>query len=240
MSRSERSGSQPLARTPRPRQLTVRTGTAPHTESITMVTAHCTVVVVDIEEFGRHSRNNLNQVRVRHGMYRAMQDAFEHAGIPWTSCYHEDRGDGILVLAPADVPKALLVDKLPDTLVDALTRHNKIHPTAERMRLRLALHAGEINYDEHGVTGSAINHTFRLINADVLANALADSSAVLAIIGSAWFFDEVIRHSEHSHPRSYRPTEVRNKETAAKGWIRLLKGRSTNGRYRPANSRAAS
>lgn len=200
-------------------------GAAPRTERITLTTAHCTVVAVDIEEFGRYSRNNINQVRVRHGLYQAMRYSFDSAGISWDSCYREDRGDGVLILAPAEVPRTLFVDRLPDALVDALRRHNKIHPPAERMRLKLALHAGEINYDDHGVTGYAINHTFRILDADALEGALAESSAVLAIIGSGWFFDEVIRHSEWSHAKTYKPAEVINKETTTRAWIRLLKGR---------------
>lgn len=203
-------------------------GAAPRTENITLTTAHCSVVAVDVEEFGRYSRNNINQVRVRHGLYRAMRYSFDNAGIPWDSCYREDRGDGMLILAPAEVPKTLFVDRLPNALVDALRRHNKIHPVEERMRLKLALHAGEINYDDHGVTGYAINHTFRLLDADVLEGVLAESSAVLAIIGSAWFFDEVIRHSEWSRAKSYRPVDITNKETTTQAWIRLLTGRVTN------------
>src|SRR6266536_1694865 len=200
-------------------------GATPRTENITLITAHCTVVAVDVEGFGRYSRNNINQVRVRHGMYRAMQYAFNNAGIPWDSCYREDRGDGVLMLAPAEVPKALFVERLPDALVDALRKHNKNHPAEERMRLKLALHAGEINYDYHGVTGYAINHTFRLLDADVLESALAKSSAILAIIGCAWFFDEVIRQSEWSHAKSYRLADIANKETTTHAWIRLLTGR---------------
>jgi hypothetical protein len=183
------------------------------------------VVAVDVEGFGRYSRNNINQVRVRHGMYRAVEWAFENAGIPWGSCYRDDRGDGVLILAPAEVPKALFVDRLPDGLVEALREHNKMHPAEERMRLKLALHAGEINYDEHGVTGAAINHTCRLLDADALKRALAESSAILAVIGSAWFFDEVIRHSEWSRAKLYRPMDITNKETTTRAWIRLVKGR---------------
>lgn len=191
-------------------------------EALVLSTAHCTIAVVDIEGFGRYCRNNINQVRARHGLYLAMQEAFEAADLPWTACWREDRGDGMLILAPAHVSKALFVDRLPGALVDGLVRHNRIHPEEEQIRLRLALHAGEINYDDHGVTGSSINHTFRLLEADALKSALAASSAVLAIIGSAWFFDEVIRHSERSDVTSYRPAEVTNKETITQAWIRLL------------------
>ncbi|HEX7303126.1 hypothetical protein [Lentzea sp.] len=192
-------------------------------EHLTLTTAHCTIVAVDIVGFGQRDRNNTNQVRLRHGMYKAMQAAFDAAGIPWLSCQHDDRGDGVLVFVPAEVPKRLLADHLPNALLEELLRHNQSHPPRERIRLRLALHAGEVNYDAHGVTGYAINHTCRLLDADVLRNALTGSAAVLAVIGSAWFFDEVIRHSELSQSRAYRPVEVVNKETATQAWVRLLR-----------------
>lgn len=192
-------------------------------EHLTLTTAHCTIVAADIVGFGQHNRNNTNQVRIRHGMYKAMQAAFDDAGVSWSSCQHDDRGDGVLVLVPAEVPKRLLADHLPNTLLDALMRHNQTHPPRERIRLRLALHAGEVNYDPHGVTGSAINHACRLLDADVLRNAQANSSAVLAVIGSAWFFDEVIRHSELSQAKAYRRVEVSNKETTTHAWVRLLR-----------------
>lgn len=130
------------------------------------------------------------------------------------SCHREDRGDGILVLAHADVAKALFVDRLPDTLAGAVAEHNKIHPAEEQMRLRLALHAGEITYDDHGVAGSAINHAFRLLEAKALKNA----------------------HSEASSVESCRPVGISNKETSAKAWVRLLgtvAGAVTDGRPRP-------
>ena len=200
----------------------IRTPSAVGSEIIMLTTAHCTIVAVDIEGFGRRSRNNINQVRVRHGLYRSMQCAFDAAGIPWMSCHREDRGDGVLVLASADVPKALFVNNLPDTLVCALAEHNALHPAEERIRLRLALHAGEITYDEHGVTSSSIMHTFRLIDAAALRTKLAKSSATLAIISSDWFYDDVVRHSERSVASSYRSINVTAKETTARAWIRLL------------------
>ena len=86
-----------------------------------------------------------------------MRDAFGRAGISWDDCGHEDRGDGVFVLVPAEVPKGLLAESLPSALVTALRAHNGAHPGPERIRLRMALHAGEVRYDEHGVTAAAVN-----------------------------------------------------------------------------------
>jgi tetratricopeptide (TPR) repeat protein len=181
---------------------------------------HRTIVVVDVEGFGDQRRSNRDQVAVRDGLYRAMRDAFGRASIPWDDCGHEDRGDGVFVLVPAEVPKGLLVESLPSALVTALRAHNGAHPGPEQIRLRMALHAGEVRYDEHGVTAAAVNLAFRLLDASVLKAALASSPGVLAVITSSWFFEEVVRHSA-ADASAYRPVEVAVKETAATGWICL-------------------
>ena len=181
---------------------------------------HRTIVVVDVEGFGDQRRTNPHQVAVRDGLYRAMRDAFGRAGIPWDDCGHEDRGDGVFVLVPAEVPKGLLAESLPSALVTALRAHNGAHPGPERIRLRMALHAGEVHYDEHGVTAAAVNLAFRLLDAGALKAALASSPGVLAVIASSWFFEEVVRHSA-ADAAAYRPVEVAVKETTTIGWICL-------------------
>ncbi len=181
---------------------------------------HRTIVVVDVEGFGDQRRTNRDQVAVRDGLYRAMRNAFGRAGIRWDDCGHEDRGDGVFVLVPAEVPKGLLVESLPSALVTALRTHNGTHPGPERIRLRMALHAGEVQYDEHGVTAAAVNLAFRLLDASALKAALASSPGVLAVIASSWFFEEVVRHGA-SGASAYRPVEVAVKETTAIGWICL-------------------
>ena len=181
---------------------------------------HRTIVVVDVEGFGDRRRTNRHQLAVREGLYRAMREAFGRAGIPWADCGHEDRGDGVFILVPAEVPKGLFVGLLPSALVTALRRHNDTHPGQERIRLRMALHAGEVYYDEHGVTAASINLAFRLLDAGELKAALAGSPGVLAVITSSWFFEEVVRHSV-ADSAAYRRVRVDVKESRTSGWICL-------------------
>ncbi|MEV7038880.1 hypothetical protein [Amycolatopsis sp. NPDC051061] len=186
--------------------------------SLGLNTAHCTIVVVDVEGFGRHSRINPNKVRIRCGMYRAIERAFAATDIPWDACRHQDLGDGVLVLAPAQISKTLFADLLLGALADELSAHNAVHPPLERIRLRLALHAGEVSYDDYGVTGSSILHAQQLLDAPDLKSALAKTKAVLAVIASDWVFDEVIRHSERSAAVAYHPVGT----GSGKAWIRLV------------------
>ena len=146
----------------------------------------------------------------------------KHSATPGSrgrTAWQEDRGDGLFVLIPAEVPKGLLVETLPSALAADLRVHNEMHPDPQRIRLRMALHAGEVCYDRHGVTGASVNLAFRLLDASPLKAALAGSPGVLAVIASSWFFEEVVRHSAVA--ARYRPVEVSVKETVTTGWICL-------------------
>jgi tetratricopeptide (TPR) repeat protein len=182
---------------------------------------HRAIMIVDVERFGDPSRTNLDQLAARDGLYKALTQAFENSGIPWPDCVIEDRGDGALILVPPEVPKSLLAARIPAALADAVSVHNRACPVQARIRLRMALHAGEVYRDAHGFAGTAINHTFRLVEAPVLRSALASSPGVLALIVSEWFFDEVVQHDPEASPLDYRQADVKVKETQAAAWIRL-------------------
>ena len=180
---------------------------------------HRTILVVDVEGFGDQRRTNPHRLAVREGMYRALQRAFANAGVRWGDCYQESCGDGVFVLIPAEVPKSIFIESVPRELAEALREHNAAHRTEEQIRLRMALHAGEVYYDDHGVTAASINLAFRLLDAAPLKSALAESPGALALIVSSWFFDEVVRHSPAGDAATYRPIRVAVKETTTVAWI---------------------
>ena len=182
---------------------------------------HRSIVCVDVEGFGARHRTRPDQGAVRHGLYQALQSAFARSGIRWGECYREDRGDGALILVGPQVPKAVLAASVPGELAAAVRAHNQVCGSGARMRLRLALHGGEISHDAYGVTGTAVNLAFRLLEAGPLRQALAGSPGVLAVIASAWFFEEVIRHAEGCDPATWRRVQVTVKETREDGWISL-------------------
>jgi hypothetical protein len=182
---------------------------------------HRTIVVVDVAGFGDRRRTNPHQKAVRDGLYGAVAKAFDKADIPWGHCYREDRGDGLFLLVRPEVPKEAFVTSLPWELVAALREHNSTHSEQARIRLRMALHAGEIRYDGQGVTGESLNLTFRLVEAPALKSALARSAGVLALFTARWFFDEVVRHAPAADSGAYREVRAVVKETEATARIYL-------------------
>ena len=57
----------------------------------------------------------------------------------WDQCSREDRGDGLLIVVPPNVPTAHVLEYLNDTLPKALKRHNNIYGDGARVQLRVAL-----------------------------------------------------------------------------------------------------
>jgi tetratricopeptide (TPR) repeat protein len=174
---------------------------------------------VDVAGFGDPARTDRDRLAVRGALYRTLIEAFAGAGVEWSGCYHEDRGDGVLVLIPATVAKSVLVESLPPLLEGGLAAHNGSHGREQRIRLRMALHAGEVSDDGHGVVGTAVNHAFRLLDAEPFKEAFAGSGGVLAVITSSWFYEEVVRHSDVRD--AYSSIAVSAKETKTVAWARL-------------------
>ena len=186
---------------------------------------HRAILIVDVENFGDPARTNAHQLAVRDGMYKALRQSFARARISWADCAIEDRGDGVLILVPAAVPKSWLAARLPARLADMLDRHNAACPAQERIRLRMALHAGEVHQDARGFAGTSVIRAFRLIEAPPSRTALRTSAGVVALIVSDWFYDEVVRHHPAAGPSYFGQVRVVMKETEMTAWVRVLGGR---------------
>lgn len=182
---------------------------------------HRTILVTDIERYTDPNHTNLDQLAIRQGHYQIVRQAFARARVCWARCTTEDRGDGVLVLVPSDVPKARLAINLARQLDAALRQHNETCSAGTRIRLRVALHAGEVHYDDHGVAGNAINHTFRLAETPALKAALRASAGPLAIVASEWFYGEVIRHYPAADPEAYFRVRAGNAGAGARAWVRV-------------------
>ncbi|HEX2316430.1 MAG TPA: hypothetical protein VHJ17_21995 [Thermomonospora sp.] len=183
---------------------------------------HCVLFAADVAGFTHPSRDDRVQLAVREALYGVVPGAFDDCLLGWDECLHEDRGDGMLVIVPARMPSVTVVDPLLDRLARRLRRHNRSAPDPHVLRLRVAVHIGEVHRDAHGLAGTAVNHLFRLLDAPVLKRALADSGDDLAAIASDYFYDSVIRHSDGVvDPGAFWPADVTVKETRARGWVHL-------------------
>lgn len=184
-------------------------------------TVHWTIVLIDIADFTSPLRTSAHHKVLHAALYEVLKTAFAEVGIDWDRCHVEDRGDGAMILVPADVPKGLLVDPLPDRLLAALRRHNALHVPEAAMQLRMVFHFGEINENPSGADGPALNDAFRLLGAPAAKSALRDSGGTLAIVASKEFYREVIMQDPAAAPDSYRAISVAVRHFSSDAWLRL-------------------
>jgi class 3 adenylate cyclase len=159
-----------------------------------LVPHHRNIVTVDIE--GSTARTNPAKGRLRQVMYDLFEEALLVCGI--LASHRDaliDRGDGVLALIyPVDqAPKTLLLDSLVPTLSRLLAEHNERAPL-QKLRLRTAVHAGEVHYDRQGCFGEALDITFRLLDAPEVKIRLSETNAPLVLVVSDDIYRSVIRH----------------------------------------------
>ncbi len=184
-------------------------------------TEHRTIVVADVADFTNPARNVTDMNAIHQGMYEVLEAAFTDSGVDFDMCTHEDRGDGTLILVPADVPKSQLADRLPDRLVAAVRRYNSTRTDNARFKLRVGLHAGDIRRNSQGWVGKHVNDAFRILDAPQAKAALTNSPGVVALIVSDRFFTDVIADDEGSAPDAYERITVEVKTFVADAWLRL-------------------
>jgi class 3 adenylate cyclase len=177
------------------------------------------MLAVDIAGFG--SRDADTQRYLHDRLYQIVEDACENAGLAWSACHHEDRGDGILLIAPP-VISAELLDPLAAHLHAALRRHNRHTSTTAKIQLRMAIHAGYIRREREGIVGHDVTHLFRLIEATAFKSRFAASQVEFALIASNYLYNAVIRHGPGlMAPANFQCLTVSNKETRTPAWMWL-------------------
>lgn len=178
------------------------------------------MLATDIVAFG--TRHDEVQAHLRQVMYQISEEACRAAGLPWVICHQEDRGDGLVLIAPACVSAEILIDPLVPHMRAGIRRHNKLASPAAQIRMRMAIHAGYVRLDSHGATGSAVLHLFRLLHADQFKTAVDKVGAEFGLLASAYLYDEIIQHGPGLiDPHTYREITIANKETRGPAWLWL-------------------
>ncbi len=180
-----------------------------------------TMIVIDIEQFGR--RKNPDQRWLRRQMYDVLEAAATQAGIPWSDCHRADRGDGVIILTPASVAKEDITEGFVRQLDTELGTYARRSGESVAMRMRVALHAGDVVRDNQGWVGAELNTACRLVDLPALRDALAQApSARLALVVSDMWFKTVVWHDPGAvDHRDYTRVPVTTKELDDWAWIHV-------------------
>ncbi|WP_171064474.1 cyclic nucleotide-binding domain-containing protein [Actinomadura soli] len=183
----------------------------------------CSVLFVDVAGFSRPQRDEADRQVVRDTLYEMLRCAFEESSVSWDGCYHEDRGDGVLVVVPPAVPTEAVADPTLPRLAAELRRHNRRSSAAVRIQLRVALHVGPVTRDREGLNGDAINLAARMLDAPVLREALHTSEADMALMTSHHVYETVLKNDRGLiNPRSFSRVRINVKEAQTEAWMQLF------------------
>ncbi|MBB5855418.1 hypothetical protein ACFQ05_40050 [Amycolatopsis umgeniensis] len=185
---------------------------------------HCGLFSIDIAGFGQVGRSSEIFVQVRRMLFGVLENAFEGSGIAWQACLRRDTGDGMIVVVPPQFPKFRLVYPLLSQLAAELARYNVVTAPELRIRVRVAIHAGEVTLDEYGVTGRPKVLLARLLDSRVLRDALSeapDGSPMVVLVSDRFHEDVQDQGGPGLDTMSYRQVLVHEKETEVRAWLHV-------------------
>lgn len=181
-----------------------------------------TLLAVDVQSSG--GRDNQSSVILREALFEGLRNAFEASGINLSACVVEDQGDGMIVIVPPEFPKPRLIFPMLEHLDAVLRHHNRYAANSTSIRVRAALHAGDVRIDKHGVTGRPKVLLARLLDSKPLRNALAgapEATTVVHMVSDRFHDDVVAQGNIGIDPDRYVPVQVQVKETTERAWLHV-------------------
>jgi hypothetical protein len=180
-----------------------------------------TIAVLDIVGFADPVRTDPIRAQLRHRLYKLIRQALARAEIDPDAVHRFDIGDGVILLFHPHLSAAHVVSAMIPALAEGLTQGNKGVPSNERLRLRLALHRGEVLIDAHGFVGSALVEASRLSNTTALRERLAatDDDLVLTISDELW--TQLLQSGDwQPDPNLFDPVSIRAHGVSIRTWVR--------------------
>ncbi len=126
-------------------------------------------------------------------------------------------------MIPPNVSLVRLLDPFVDRLEVALRHDRMLHSEPARMRLRLAIHDGEVLAESSGWAGHDVIEACRLVDAEPLRQALRDEpEANVAVIVSERVHRGAVRDGYGSiRPETFTEVDVVVKTFRSRAWIHL-------------------
>jgi len=181
-----------------------------------------TFLAADIESYGGLERSDSVRVQLRRRLTEWCSELFDEAGVVPGNWLLQDTGDGWLLSVDPNVSRSLLLDTVPGGLRDHLLAYNQNSPRAERLRVRLAMHAGDVLPDPEPFVGEATNHTCGLLDSEVLRACLRATTQPVAVMVSAEIYQGVVRRAHGSlNPAEWHQVVVEGKDEPADAWVHV-------------------
>lgn len=178
-----------------------------------------TMLLVDIEKFSE--RDDVEQAFLRRMLYDAVDSTLERAGIEETLRLRADQGDCLMEFIDPNASVTRLLRTLLRELPGYLRSLNRTASSSAQIRLRAVLASGYIWRDERGIwVGSDLNHACRLLDANLLRDALRRSADDLALCVSESLYQGIIRHDHEGIPTAkFHAVTLDSKNGPLSAWL---------------------
>jgi hypothetical protein len=202
-----------------------------------MSSQYSILLACDVESW--RSRPAAIQHHTQKHLARILNTSASQAGLPIERTQRSLRGDGELWAVPPEIPKEDFSTKLIACLDAALDEYNAQASEIAQIRLRLALHAGDVVDGNGQFSGPAVVHVCDLVEAGVLRRVLrASVGRSLALMVSTEWHDSVIAQW-HDRSEGYTKVQIHESKFDGAGWIRVP-GRLSVPGLRPEDTANAS
>ncbi|MER5300701.1 hypothetical protein ABT039_14725 [Streptomyces lasiicapitis] len=180
---------------------------------------HRLVVSADVKGSGRLGHQA--KLQSRRGMYGIFESAFDAVAVGGGQVHLEDRGDGVLAALAPEVPPVDLVGLWLEEVYQGVRAHNA--GLSDRLRLRIAMHAGPVSHDGRGLVGRAVDLTCRLCDSREAKEILAADDAIdlVFVVSDGLYRSVVVEGGRFVEPEHYRPIPVQAKETDEVAWFHV-------------------
>jgi len=181
------------------------------------------MLAVDIEHSS--GRGNAPLLEIREALFTALRESVVRSEIDWETCLRDDLGDGIRMIPPAGTRKSHLIHPLIHELAVRLEAHNRTPDPSTRIRVRVALHAGDVFLGPGGeVAGQPLEILARMLDAPPTRKALARAprTVPVSVLISQHFYDETVRHGYPGiDPDTFQKVTFTEKNYTADAWLHL-------------------
>lgn len=179
------------------------------------------IVAFDIESLGTDARPVPEAMRDR--VFALVEEALAASAIPAEAVQRGESGDGGFLLIGSGVAKSDIGESFIRNLNNGLHRHAFLTGRPTVIRLRVALHAGDVARDARGWTGTELDAAFRLLDSPALRAAIASADKAHMAVAVSWtWYDAVVWHQRGGIDRTtYRrvPVDLHDKHTTV--WLHV-------------------
>ncbi|MFD4946034.1 hypothetical protein ACFVYE_39770 [Streptomyces sp. NPDC058239] len=178
-----------------------------------------TILLLDIEKYSE--RDDVEQAYLRRMLYDLNDRALLAAGIDETRRRRADRGDSVMELIDANCSVIALLRALLTEVPAQLRSQNRRASASAQMRLRGVVASGYVAVDQlDGWVGSDLNHACRLLDAELLKDALRERPDDFALCVSDPVYRGVVRHSHTGVPADeFHSVTVDSKNGPLAAWL---------------------